>query len=350
MEARVTRNKRKARRNPQHDGFTMLQAVIVLAVAMIISAATVVSIRASRPAIQLANSAHQLASYLERARADSVRRRAQSGSESSVQIINSTTYRVTMGWGGSGVLSSRDFTLEGDVVFDTNLTTIAFDWRGRPTNGAEVTLAMSNSSGSTQVDVTGSGDVTVGSDIFQDDAIPTVALNANVTGDVSPDPMDPHAAPSETATPPIIEEDPTPTPPAGGGDTDPTPTPTVSPTATPVASPTPTPSGNPNGTPTPTPTPTSPEVSGCVTSTSPSFLSISKNGGSGTVIVKVSNGSGSISASGPGNLTISPESQTISPSGSNVFSITSNNTTRGEFTVTFTAPCGSATVFVTVTN
>lgn len=352
MEARVTRNKRKARQKPKHDGFTMLQAVIVLAVAMIISAATVVSIRAGRPAIQLANSAHQLASYLERARADSVRRRAANGSESSVQILNSTTYRVTMGWGGSGTLASRDFMLEGDVVFDTNLTTIAFDWRGRPTSGTEVTLALSNSSGSTQVDVTGSGDVTVGSEIFQDDAIPTVGLNANVTGDVSPDPMDPNAAPSATATP-ILEEEPTPTPPVGGGDTDPTPTPTVSPTATPVASPTPTPPGNPNSTPTPTPTPTpsqSPAVTGCVTSTTPSFLSISKNGGSGSVIVKVSNGSGSVSASSPGNLTISPPSQTISPSGSNVFSITSNNATRGEFTVTFTAPCGSATVIVTVTN
>jgi len=350
MKVRVTRSKRKARRTPRHDGFTLLQAIIVLAVAMVISGATVMSIRAGRPGINLSNSAHQLAGYLERARADSVRRRAPAGSESKVEIVNTTTYRVTMGWGGSGTLTSRDFTLEGDVVFTTNATTIAFDWRGRPTTGTEVTLVLQNSAGPVQVDVTGSGDVTVGSEIFQDDAIPNVNLNANVTGDVSPDPIDPHALPSATATPILEEGEPTPTPTPGA--TDPTPTPTPAP-QDPTPTPTPTPSGNPNGTPTPTPTPipsATPTVTGCVASTSPSFVSMSKNGGSANVIVKVSDGSGTLSASGPSNLTISPSSQTIIPGGSSVFIITSNNTTRGEFTVTFTAPCGTATVIVTVTN
>jgi Tfp pilus assembly protein FimT len=347
MEVRATRSKRKARRTARHDGFTMLQVVFVLTVAMIISAATVMSIRAGRPGIQLANSAHQLAMYLERARADSVRRRAAVGSESKVEILNATTYRVTMGWGGSATLASRDFPLDGEVVFETNATTIAFDWRGRPTSGTEVTLLLRNSSGSTQVDVTGSGDVTVGSEIFQDDAIPDVNLNANVTGDVSPDPTsgNPHGTPTPTP-PPIEEEEPTPTPPPG--DTDPTPTPTATPTPTPTATPTPTPTphGNPHPTPTPSATPT---VTGCVTSTSPSFLSISKNGGSGTVSVTVTNGTGSLTASGPENLDISPLPQSISPGG-NTFTIRSKDTSRGEFTVTFTAPCGSATVIVTVTN
>src|SRR5687767_1602206 len=143
MEARVTRSKQRVGR-PREDGFTMLQTIIVLTVAMIISAATVMSIRAGRPAIYLSNSAHQLAVHLERARADSVRRRATSGSESKVEIFgpNTTTYRVTMGWGGSAILSSRDFNLEGDVMFDSNAATIAFDWRGRPTSGKEIALAL----------------------------------------------------------------------------------------------------------------------------------------------------------------------------------------------------------------
>ncbi|HEX6729268.1 MAG TPA: hypothetical protein VF074_04620, partial [Pyrinomonadaceae bacterium] len=189
MEPRVTRNKQKVGRSPQ-DGFTLLQTIIVLTVAMIISAATVVSIRAGRPAIYLSNSAHQLAVHLERARADSVRRRATSGSESRVEVFgpNSTTYRVTMGWGGSGTLSSRDFNLEGDVVFESNAATIAFDWRGRPTSGKEIALALRGSGGPINVDITGSGDVTVGSEIFQDDAIPEIALNETVEGDVSPAP------------------------------------------------------------------------------------------------------------------------------------------------------------------
>ena len=179
MKLRATRNGRNGRR--PHDGFTLLQAIIVMTVAMIVSGATIMSIRAGRPGIQLSNSAHQLGGYLERARADSVRRRAAVGSESSVQILDNRTYRVTMGFGGSGTLTSRDFTLEGDVIFTTDPTTISFDWRGRPTTGSEQTLALQNSSGTTQVDVTGSGDVTVGSEIFQDEAIPNINLNQNVS-------------------------------------------------------------------------------------------------------------------------------------------------------------------------
>ena len=353
MEGRATRSKQQTRRSSRHDGFTLLQAIIVLAVAMVISAATVMSIRAGRPGIQLANSAHQLAGYLERARADSVRRRATNGQESTVQILNANTYRVTMGWGGSGTLTSRDFTLEGDVVFDTNATTIAFDWRGRPISGVEVTLALTNSAGVTQVDVTGSGDVTVGSEIFQDEAIPAVNLATNVTGDVSPEP---YATPTST---PILEEEPTPTP--SGGDTDPTPYPTVaeaSPTATPQAhgngngSP-----GNGNGNPTPTPTPTatptptpsSTPTTGCVTTVTPS-ITISRNGGSGSVKLSVSDGSGTVKASGPGNLSISPTLQTVTAGSSIEFIITSTNGTRGDFTVNFSTPCGSASVIVTVSN
>lgn len=347
MKLRDTRNRRNGRRH-QH-GFTLLQAIIVMTVAMIVSGATIMSIRAGRPGIQLANSAHQLAGYLERARADSVRRRAAVGSESGVQILDNRTYRVTMGFGGSGTLTTRDFTLEGDVIFTTDPTIIDFNWRGRPTTGSETTLALQNSAGTTQVDVTGSGDVTVGSDIFQDEAIPNINLNQNVTGDVSPDP------------PPGVDATPTPTP-TPGSDHDPTPTPDPQvDNATPTPTPTPTPHGNPNATPTPTPAPTAtatptptpipdPTPAGCAPSVTPSTMTISKNGGSSGVTLVLGSIGGSVTASAPSNLTISPSSTTITAGGQGNFTITSNNNTRGNFTVTFTTPCGTSTVKVTVAN
>lgn len=349
MKLRANRKTRNGRRTT--DGFTLLQAIIVMAVAMIVSGATILSIRAGRPGIQLANSAHQLAGWLERARADSVRRRPAPGDESRVEILDTRNYRVTMGFGGSGILTSRDFTLEGDVVFTTDPVIIAFDWRGRPTLGTEVTLALQNSSGTTQVDVTGSGDVTVGSEIFQDEAIPSINLNENMSSDadVSPDPITP---PYPTPTP-ELEQDPTPTPPEGG-DTDSTPTPT----------PTPTPHGNPNGspspragtpspTPTPTPTPTpnpSPTPEGCSPAISPSSMSIGKNGGSAPVSLTLGSIAGTVTSSAADNLTVSPTSAIFASGATKTFTITSNNNTRGVFTVTFNTPCGSSLVVVTVTN
>jgi hypothetical protein len=354
MEPRVTRSKQRVGRSRQ-DGFTLLQTVIVLTVAMIISAATVMSIRAGRPAIYLSNSAHQLAVHLERARADSVRRRAAPGAESTVQTFgaNTTTYRVTMGWGGSGILSSRDFNLEGDVVFDSNAVTVAFDWRGRPTTGKEIALALRGSAGPLNVDITGSGDVTVGSDIFQDDAIPDIALNETVEGDVSPAPT-PQEFPDPQDSPTIEEGTPTPTPtPPGTSDPTPTPTPTATatPTPTPTATPTatPTPHGNPHNTPTPTPTPT-PIPSACAPTVTPSNVSISKNGGSATLIVTVATGSGFITTSGPVNLTVTPSSLSLASGATGNITVTSNDNTRGEFTLTISTPCGSTSVIVTVTN
>lgn len=348
MKRRVNRNRPEAKQ--RHDGFTLLQAMIVLTVAMIVSGATVLSIRAGRPGVQLANSAHQLAGYLERARADSVRRRPTPGQESSVQVLDTRTYRVTMGFGGSGTLSSRDFTLDGEVVFITDPTTVAFDWRGRPTTGTETTFALQNESGTIQVDVTGSGDVTVGSEIYQDEAISDINLNENVSGDVAPDPRtDP---PGDTATPtPPPETDQNPTPPVV--DDNPTPSPTATPKGNgnggPHSTPTPTPTPTPYPSPSPSPSP-SPGPAGCVPTISIPSFSIKKNGGSRSVTIELGGHGGEITSSAVGNLTISPAKTTVTPGQTATFTITSNNITRGIFTVTFTTPCGPVTTVVTVTN
>lgn len=356
MKVRATRKGKNRRR--RHDGFSLLQAIIVMTVAMIVSGATIMSIRAGRPGIQLANSAHQLAGYLERARADSVRRRPSPGNESKVEILDTRNYRVTMGFGGSGTLTSRDFMTEGEVLFITDPVTIAFDWRGRPINGTEITVALQNSSGTTQVDVTGSGDVTVGSEIFQDEAIPDINLNQNMDPavDVSPDPVFPDD-PIPTPTPtPLLEQDPTPTPPAGGA-TDPTPTPTPTPNGNGNPDPG---NGNPHNSPTPTPTPTpaptatptpGPSPAGCAPSVSSPTLSIRKNGGSGSVVLRLGSVAGTVTASSAAdNLTVSPSPVTIASGGYQLFTITSNGPTRGIFTVSFNTSCGVATVQVTVTN
>jgi hypothetical protein len=83
---------------------------------------------------------------------------------------------------------------------------------------------------------------------------------------------------------------------------------------------------------------------------SPATLSIRKNGGQGTVNVSLTGQSGTVSASGASNLLITPASRTVASGTSGAFVIKSINNTRGVFTVTFTTPCGTKTVPVTVTN
>jgi hypothetical protein len=257
-----------------------------------------------------------------------------------------------MGFGGSDTVTFQTFTLSEGVTFGTDPVTITFDWRGRPTSGSELAISLQNSTGINQIDVTGSGDVTVGSEIFQDDAIPDVNLNTNVSGDVASDPgsnINGHATPTPTPDPdatPTPEPDPTPV-------TDPSPTPEPDPTPkphpTPASTPTPRPTPTPKATPTPTPTP---DPTACTPIATPAWVSIGKNGGSATIVIKLTmDGSGSISAStAAANLKVTPLSQTLTEGGEVSFTVISLDNTRGDFTVTFNTPCGAQHVTVSVTN
>jgi hypothetical protein len=200
-------------------------------------------------------------------------------------------------------------------VFDSNPQTITFDWRGRPTTGVETTFLLRNGSGPLNIDVTGSGDVTISPEAFQDSDIPNHNLNANVSGDAVIDQPDPNASP--------------------------TPTPSPSPGASPSPSP------SPGASPSPNPSPII-----CVPVISTPLISVHKNGGSGSVTITLTGGgSGDVFIeSNPPNLTVTPASQNITAGGSATFTILSNDNSRGNFTVEFSTPCGFTRVTVSVIN
>jgi hypothetical protein len=87
----------------------------------------------------------------------------------------------------------------------------------------------------------------------------------------------------------------------------------------------------------------------CAIHVNSTSIVVKKNGGStGSVLVSM-NAAKLVVASFPSNLTVSPASQTVSTG--STYSITSKNTLRGPFNVTFTSQCGSSiTVKVNVTN
>lgn len=340
-------DRRRRRKTKAQAGFSMMQLLITLGVVSIVSGLAFMGITSARQRIRLTNSSRLLASYVERARVDSVRRHPMSSAEmSGVQVLNTTTYRVRMDFDGNGTVETRDITLDDGVVFATDPIALLFDWRGRlvdlATTDIKVSIAMQwgdDPNDQRVVDVTRSGDVTIDSDVYLDD-VPNVnvtvdnmtgidsgsTLNGNYVPDPTPAPS-PIQDPTPESTPPPIDADPTPTPISDPG---------ASPTPIPTA--TPTPSPGPSGTPTPNPTPTPCTVQ---VTTTPDPLSFSKHG-SGTIKFTV-NPSGNVTfASGPNNLE-------VTGSGTQ-FTVSSLNNSRGNFTLTFNTPCGSQTVGVTITN
>lgn len=356
--------KANRRRVKQQHGFTIVQMVITIAIIAIVTTFGVLGIKNARAEYRLQNSSRLFASYVEKARQDAIRRHPASGSESSVESFEPGTnsYQVTMDW-GSGTVETRTFALESGLSFDTIAKKVSFDWRGRITESWVFQIHSDYLGRNMPVDVSGSGDITVGEQHFPDQMIPAVEIS-QVNGDVDTS-TDPTPSPTATYSP---------TPPV-----DASPSPEVSPSAT--ATPTPTPNnngngqgpsgnnGNGNGNATPTPTatpvasPSATPIAQCVSSISPSTLSLSQSDATkqtGTATFTMTNATGvrTISASQAGNgnaLVISLSLVRIDGSGSSVISVTTKNGSgnRGTFVVNVagTPACGNgAQLTVSVSN
>ena len=285
-------------------GAGIVELVIVVALVAVISAFALIQVRSSRAALRVQNSVRQLASYMEKARIDAVRRHGTS----TVSFSDTRTYAVTMDFNNSGSPTTRTFTFQDDVnLASSELPNVTFNWRGRTLTGGSscvTTFAVSDTMDhGLSVDVSGSGDVTVEN---QQPTLPNVTYNNTVSSSDSINTREVVSGTSTTDNTPCMDL-------SGGG---------VGVDAGPPS---------------------------CNIHVNSSSISIRKNGG-GTGSIQVSmNNPSLVVASFPSNLIVSPASQTVS-SGQN-FSVVSKNTLRGPYNVTFTSQCGSAiTVKVNVTN
>jgi len=350
----TSRTNRKQKPTSQR-GFSMMQLIVTLAVASVVSGLAFMGITAARQRIRLTNSSRLLASYAEKARVDSVRRHPTDPNlMAGLAVLDKTTYRVKMDFDGDGNVETKDITLDDGVVFATDPIALVFDWRGRlvdlETTDIKVSIALQwgdNEKDQRIIDITRSGDVTLDSDVYLDD-VPNVntttnlnpidggsTIGANNTPNPSPTPTPTDDnSPSPTPTPDVVDIDPTPTPSPGG---DPTPSPDPGPSPTGSPSPSPSPAGSPVVNPSPTPTP-------CVVTvtTNPNPLAFSKHNG-GTISFTVNPSGTVIFTEGPNNLDVTRLS-------GNTFQVSSLNNTRGNFTLAFETPCGTKTVGVTVFN
>lgn len=284
-------------------GAGIAELAIVLAIIGIVSAFALFQIKSSRSALRVQNSVRQLASYMEKARVDAVRRHGTS----TVSFSNTNTYSVTMDFNNVGSVTTRTFTFdEGVRIASSELPNVTFNWRGRTlTSGASciTTFAVHDANHGLSVDVSGSGDVTVEN---QQPTLPNVTYNNTVN---SADSVDSRLIVAGAAT-----SDNTPCMDLSGGGI-----------------------GADSGPPS------------CNIHVNSSSISIRKNGGStGNVLISMSNPN-LVVATFPSNLIVSPASQSVFTGQS--FSVLSKNTLRGPYNVTFTSQCGSSlTVKVNVTN
>lgn len=341
------------------DGFSLIELIITATIIAIVSAFGVIGISRAKASIRLSGAAREYASYIEKARTLSIRNHADDASERATIIIadDKSSYTITMDLDGDGDLDTRTISLPSDVKFD-NVETIAFDWRGRTwstvggitTSNAQVSIRLKNGTQTVSVDVTGSGDVTVDSKVF-DDSVPNVNLKVgDLVSGATPVPT-PNVSATATPTPassgsPNVSVDPTPTPTAtpsvGGSTPNATPTPGATATPTPSASPSATATPAPSPIPSPTPyvcTVTVDKVTALLLKDATTTIKVSHSGSTSLTV--------SASSSKPSDLQVTPGSQTVAAGGTASFTVKSKNST-GVYSVTFSTPCGSKAVPVTI--
>jgi len=340
-------------------GFSIIELLLTATVLTIVIAFGFIGITKARATVRLSGAAREYAAYIEKARIYSIRSHADTAAERAAVVINEnkTSYDVTMDLDGDGGMDTRTISLPSGVTFET-VEAIAFDWRGRTwstvsgvsTSDAQVSIRLQNSDDAVSVDVTGSGDVTIDSQVF-DDSVPNVTLHvADLAAGATPTPAGAQASPSTSPSPadpsqPAVNPSPTPVGDISGGGGSPTPTPTASPVSTPAATPTPSPS--PTATPTPSPTPT-PMV--CNINADKIAVTMLEQA---TTTIKVSHdGSTSVAITGtsssPSDLQVTPGgSQTVGAGSTATFTIKSKKT-AGVYYVTFSSGCGTKAVPVVV--
>jgi Tfp pilus assembly protein FimT len=295
------------RKRSGESGFGLTELLIAFAIIAAISAVALINFQTARASLRVQNSVRQLASYMEKARIDAVRRHTTT----TVTFTSPTSYTVNMDFLNTGAPIDRSFNFESgvQVANNTELPKVTFNWRGRTiTAGTSCVTTFSvkndtNPNDGLNVDVSGSGDVTVEN---QQPTLPNVPYNNTIP------------ASSAVRTTTVV---------SGTDTVDSTPCLDVSGEG--VAGD----AGPPQ----------------CEIHVSSTSVSVKKNGGGSTsVLVSMSVPTGVV-ASYPSNLTLTPASQTVSTGSS--FLIKSNNNLRGPFTVTFSAQCGSTiSIKVNVTN
>ena len=336
-------------------GFSTVELLIMMTVISVITAFGLLGITRARASVRLSGAAREYASYVEKARTFSIRSHADVAAERATVAVNAakTSYDVTMDLDGDGGMDTRTINLPSGISFET-VETIAFDWRGRTwstvdgvtSSNAQVSVRLLSSDDSVSVDVTGSGDVTIDSQVF-DDSVPNVRLNV---GDLASG-ATPVPSPDSSGTTPTGDASPTPTPLITLPDITPSPTPIITsgdPTATPTPSASPSATATPRPSPAATPTPT--PVVPCTITTDKPLIIMSMEA---STTIKVShNSTTSVSINGtsskPSDLQVTPGgAQSVGANSAATFTIKSKKS-MGVYSVTFSADCGSKTVPVTV--
>lgn len=160
-----------AANTPKSDrGFSLLELFIVMTMITIVTTFALMRFAQAQQGMRRANSARELIAHLERARLDSIRRRAIVPAQMArVTVTSASSYTIVMDTNGDGTLDpARTVNIPaGQGTFTGTIPKlIMFNWRGRTVDNANnpsqaLPVLLTNSYGTSTINVSGAGSATV---------------------------------------------------------------------------------------------------------------------------------------------------------------------------------------------
>lgn len=133
-----------SKRNQRASGFTILELMVAIGIAMVVLGIAVPSLMTWMPTLRLSSAARQVATDLQVARMKAISQNTKFQMSFVGSIPGATSYRIEKDSGGF-VLESGPFSLPDGITVSSVTATSVFQPRGTVNTSSEITLQNVNS-------------------------------------------------------------------------------------------------------------------------------------------------------------------------------------------------------------
>ena len=198
------------RHYPRSDrGFSVVELLLVVVIIAIVATFAIIGVTRARSSAEFSNTARTLQAYCERAVMDAKRRHALGAERAIVEVVDTTSYRITADFSEDGNVEIRTIMLPSSITFDFTAGSpprATIDRHGNVAEGNVTFTLRSAGGGLSAIRFTLNGDTsmdTVGPGLPAVTGTPTsgdVTSYLTLTGTGSPD-LDPSPTPAPTPLP-----------------------------------------------------------------------------------------------------------------------------------------------------
>ena len=188
-------------------GFSLIELFAVVAVIGIVATIAVIGVTRARTDTQFLNAARTLKSYIESGVSDAKRRHALGADRAKIEVLNTSSYRVTEDFNADGILEAQTVQLPSSAsfVYAGSPPSVTIDLHGNVAEG-QVLIALTGNGRTSQITVSSLGDAGMDENAPDMPAVTSTPTSVDIKTTVAlpgstPANLDPSPSPTPTPLP-----------------------------------------------------------------------------------------------------------------------------------------------------